>query len=204
MKKALLIIDMQNDFLPGGSLAVPDGDAIIPVINDIQSCFDLIIATQDWHPPQHGSFAASHPGRDVFDKIILNGLEQVLWPAHCIQGTYGAGFASGLLLNNVSAVIRKGTHMNTDSYSGFFDNNKQHSTGLLGLLKELQVHEVYVCGLAADYCVYYTAKDAVENGFSTFFIEDATKPISENNYQLIKQELIKKNVMFIKSSNLKK
>lgn len=204
MKKALLIIDVQNDFLPGGSLAVPNGNDIIPVINDIQSCFDLIIATQDWHPLQHKSFAVNNPGTEVFERITLNGLEQVLWPTHCVQGTYGAEFASELLLNKVSAVIRKGTNPETDSYSGFFDNGKQYSTGLSGLLKELLVQEVYVCGLAADYCVYYTAKDAVENGFSTFFIEDASKPISEDNYQEIKQELTAKNVIFMKSSDLKK
>lgn len=204
MKKALLIIDVQNDFLPGGSLAVPNGNDIIPVINDIQSCFDLIIATQDWHPLQHKSFAVNNPGTEVFERITLNGLEQVLWPTHCVQGTYGAEFASELLLNKVSAVIRKGTNHETDSYSGFFDNGKQYSTGLSGLLKELLVQEVYVCGLAADYCVYYTAKDAVENGFSTFFIEDASKPISEDNYQEIKQELTAKNVIFMKSSDLKK
>lgn len=204
MRKALLIIDVQNDFLPGGSLAVPDGDSIVPVINNIQSCFDLVIATQDWHPSQHKSFAASHPGKHVFDKIILNGLEQVLWPIHCVQGTYGAEFASELSLNKVSAVIRKGTNPETDSYSGFFDNGKQYSTGLSGLLRELQIQEVYLCGLAADYCVYYTAKDAVENGFSTFFIEDASKPISKDSYRVIKQELTAKNVIFIKSRHLKK
>jgi len=203
-KKALLIIDVQNDFLPGGALAVPDGDAVVPIINSIQPYFDLVVTTQDWHPAHHKSFAANHPGKEVFDTIVLNGLPQVLWPPHCVQGSYGADFAPELLLNKVAAIIRKGMDAETDSYSGFFDNNKRNSTGLLGFLKELLIDDVYVCGIAADYCVYYTAKDAVENGFNTFVIEDATRPISTEGYTAAKKILTDKNVLFLSSSQLKK
>lgn len=200
--KALLIIDIQNDFLPKGSLAVEKGDEIIPTVNRIQNKFDLIIATQDWHPENHKSFASNHPNKNVFDVINLNGLEQVLWPNHCIQGTFGAEFSSELNTKNISAIIRKGMNSEIDSYSGFFDNGKQNNTGLLGLLNDKKVSDVYVCGLAADYCVYYTAKDAVENGFKTYYIEDATKAIAQENYQNCKEELRSLGVVFVNSNEI--
>lgn len=200
--KALLIIDIQNDFLPKGSLAVEKGDEIIPTVNRIQNKFDLIIATQDWHPENHKSFASNHPNKNVFDVINLNGLEQVLWPNHCIQRTFGAEFSSELNTKNISAIIRKGMNSEIDSYSGFFDNGKQNNTGLLGLLNDKKVSDVYVCGLAADYCVYYTAKDAVENGFKTYYIEDATKAISQENYQNCKEELRSLGVVFVNSNEI--
>lgn len=200
--KALLIIDIQNDFLPNGSLAVEKGDEIIPTVNRIQNKFDLIIATQDWHSENHKSFASNHPNKNVFDVLNLNGLEQVLWPNHCIQGTFGAEFSSELNTKDISAIIRKGMNSEIDSYSGFFDNGKQNNTGLLGLLNDKKVSDVYVCGLAADYCVYYTAKDAVENGFNTYYIEDATKAISQENYQNCKEELRSLGVVFVNSNKI--
>lgn len=204
MKKALLIVDVQNDFLPGGSLAVANGNEIIPIINSIQSKFDFIVATQDWHPANHKSFAANHENQIPFNVINLNGLEQVLWPVHCVQGSVGSAFSKDLNTDKVSAIIRKGMDVETDSYSGFFDNRKQNNTGLLGLLRDKNIQEVYVCGLAADYCVYFTAKDAAENGFKTFYIEDTVRAISEDNYKQAKKKLQKLQVTFIKSSQLKK
>ncbi|MDR2221750.1 MAG: bifunctional nicotinamidase/pyrazinamidase [Flavobacteriaceae bacterium] len=177
--KVLLIVDLQNDFLPGGALAVPYGDQIIPVINEIQQQFDLIIATQDWHPKEHKSFATQHSTHKVFDSIDLNGIPQILWPDHCVQGTYGAEFTREWKSDDVAAIFRKGMNVEVDSYSGFYDNDKRGNTGLLGFLKEKQVTALYVCGLAADFCVYYTAKDAAEAGLQTYFLDFATKAISE-------------------------
>lgn len=200
--RALIIVDIQNDFLPGGTLAVANGNEIIPIINKIQCYFDLVIATQDWHPANHKSFVSNHPDRIVFETIDLNGTEQILWPEHCIQGSIGSDFAQDLNTHKITIIIRKGTNPEIDSYSGFYDNDKCNSTGLLGVLKDKKITEVYVCGLAADFCVYYTAKDAVANDFKTFFIEDASKAISIENFNSIKQSLIEKKVIFINSNDL--
>lgn len=200
--KALLIIDIQNDFLENGSLEVKDGNAIIPLVNKIQNLFDVVVATQDWHPARHKSFAANHEGKQPFEVIDLNGLPQVLWPNHCVQGTFGAEFHSDLNTQNIQAIFRKGTDIEVDSYSGFYDNDKRNSTGLHGFLTELQVTEVYVCGLAADYCVYYTAKDAANLGYKTFVIEDATKYIEETNYLKAKQEMLGLGIEIIESKIL--
>jgi len=186
--KALIIVDIQNDFLEGGSLAVPKGNEVIPVINETQKDFDLIIATQDWHPYNHKSFAAEHPGKKEFDVIDLNGLSQVLWPVHCVQGSFGAEFHKDLEMNSVEVVFRKGMDTETDSYSGFFDNGKRKNTGLFGYLKDRNVTEVFICGLAADYCVYFTANDALDLGFQATIIENATKPIDAENWEKIKME----------------
>lgn len=186
--KALLVVDLQYDFLPGGSLAVKDGDKIIPIINTIQDQFDLIIATQDWHPSNHKSFASQHPDNDLFDLINLNGIPQVLWPDHCVQGTKGAEFTAEWDTTKVATIFRKGMNVEVDSYSGFYDNDHQYSTGLLGFLKDKQVTELYVCGLAAEFCVYFSAKDAQEAGIKTFFLNFATKPITEDGLsQAIKE-----------------
>ncbi|MDQ4140851.1 MAG: bifunctional nicotinamidase/pyrazinamidase, partial [Bacteroidota bacterium] len=176
--KALLLIDIQNDFLPGGALAVPEGDQIIPVVNQLLPHFDLVVATQDWHPSQHKSFASQHTNHQVFQTIDLNGLEQVLWPDHCVQGTPGADFSGALEPNRIEAIFRKGTDPEIDSYSGFYDNGHRKSTGLADYLRGKQVRQVFVAGLAADYCVYFSIKDALEAGFKTYLIEDATRPIS--------------------------
>ncbi|HVZ55465.1 MAG TPA: bifunctional nicotinamidase/pyrazinamidase [Chitinophagaceae bacterium] len=176
--KALLLADIQHDFLRGGSLAVPDGNAIVPLVNALQPHVDLVIAIQDWHPADHKSFASRHPGRKCYDTIDLHGLSQILWPDHCVQGSLGADFSAELHLNRVEAIIRKGTNPEVDSYSAFFDNAHRRSTGLTGYLRERQVTEVYLAGLAGDYCVYYSALDSLQAGFATYFIEDATRPIN--------------------------
>jgi nicotinamidase/pyrazinamidase len=187
--KALLLIDIQNDFLPGGRLAVPEGDAIIPLVNQLQPHFELVVATQDWHPADHKSFASNHEGQQVFNKIDLNGLEQVLWPDHCIQGSAGAEFAEALNATQIETIFRKGTNPEIDSYSGLYDNGHRKSTGLADYLRGRGVQQVYVAGLAADYCVYFTAKDALAEGFETFLIEDATRPISPEGFEQAKHDL---------------
>jgi nicotinamidase/pyrazinamidase len=201
--KTLILIDIQNDFIPGGALPVSEGDKIIPIVNELQKEFDLVIATQDWHPPHHKSFASSHPGKNVFEKIDLNGLDQVLWPDHCVQGSPGAEFHPMLNTQKVEAIFRKGTDLNIDSYSGLFDNGHRKSTGLAGYLRERKVGDVYVCGLAADYCVYFTAKDLLSEGFQTYFIEDATRAISDEGFMHAKNDLIKVNARFILSSAIR-
>ncbi len=175
--RCLLLLDIQNDFLPGGALPVADGDAIIPVVNRIGESFSCVVATQDWHPPNHGSFAANHPGRKPFEEIELNGLAQTLWPVHCVQHTHGAEFAPGLNQRRVARVFQKAVDPGIDSYSGFFDNGHRRATGLAGWLKKHRIEAVYVCGLATDYCVKFTALDAVQLGFRTHVIVDACRGI---------------------------
>ena len=163
--RALLLIDIQNDFLPGGTLAVPEGDKIIPIANQLIDEHELVFATQDWHPADHGSFAVNHPGKEVFDQIDLNGLPQTLWPVHCVQGTPGAEFADELNSDAITEVFVKGTDSEIDSYSGFYDNGHRRSTGLSEHLKSIGVDELTVCGLATDYCVKFTVLDALRDGF---------------------------------------
>lgn len=157
---------------------MPEGDAVIPVVNRLQPGFDLVVATQDWHPPNHGSFAVNHPGRRVGEVVDLDGLPQVLWPVHCVQFTPGAEFAPGLDTSRIVHVVRKGTDPRIDSYSGFFDNGKRRSTGLADFLRQQGVREVYVAGLATDYCVKATALDAVQLGFATRVITDACRGVN--------------------------
>ena len=190
--KALIIVDVQHDFLPGGALAVPGGDEIIPLINELQSYADLIVATQDWHPAGHKSFASAHEGKKVFDKIDLEGLEQVLWPDHCVQGTRGAEFSPELNMNHIEAIFRKGMEHGIDSYSGFYDNGHRKATGLGAYLKGRGVTEIWVCGLASDFCVYFTALDGLEQGFKTTLIEDASRPIDATSFELKKEHLLSK------------
>jgi nicotinamidase/pyrazinamidase len=175
---ALVIVDVQNDFVPGGALAVGEGDKIVPIVNKLQDNFDFIVATQDWHPVTHGSFAANHPGRKAGELIDLNGLSQILWPVHCVQGSKGAEFYPGLERSKWRAVFQKGTDNNVDSYSGFFDNGRRGDTGLGRYLKDFRIDRVFVCGLATDYCVKYTVLDAVSLGFKTFLIVDACRAVN--------------------------
>jgi nicotinamidase/pyrazinamidase len=174
----LVVTDIQNDFLPGGALAVPDGDAIIPIVNRLQAAFPLVVATQDWHPAHHGSFAANHPGRKAYEQIDLHGLPQTLWPIHCVENTPGAALAEGLKKERIAKIFHKGTDARIDSYSALFDNGHRKSTGLGEWLKEQGVTDVFVCGLATDYCVKFTALDAVKSGFKTHVIEDASRGIN--------------------------
>lgn len=168
--KALLLIDIQNDFLPRGALAVPHGDEGVPVANRLMPAYELVVATQDWHPADHLSFASQHPGRRIGEVIELDGLPQILWPDHCVQGTRGAEFAPQLNRAGIGHVVQKGTDRAIDSYSGFFDNARRKATGLEALLRERGVNEVALLGLATDYCVRATAIDAVSRGFRTTLI----------------------------------
>ncbi len=177
MKSALIFIDIQNDFLPGGALAVPEGDQIIPVVNKLLPRFDSVLATQDWHPAHHGSFASQHPGKKPGDVIDFNGVEQVLWPDHCVQNTSGAELASELNTAAIERVFRKGTDPAVDSYSAFFDNARRHATGLGDYLKKRGLSTVYLAGLATDYCVKFSALDARDLGLETWLITDACRGI---------------------------
>ncbi len=190
--RALIIVDIQNDFLPGGSLAVDKGDTIIPLINQMQHDYELVVATQDWHPANHKSFASQHAEKNEYEIIEFNGLQQTLWPEHCVQGTERAAFSRELDTNKIEAIFRKGMDENIDSYSGFYDNGKLKSTGLADYLKGRNVYSVDICGLAADYCVYFTATDALELGFTTAIIENATKPIDAANFEKLKTIFINK------------
>ncbi|MGD0382256.1 MAG: bifunctional nicotinamidase/pyrazinamidase [Thermoguttaceae bacterium] len=176
--KALIITDVQNDFCPGGALPVLEGDGIVPLINQLQSRFDLVAAVQDWHPADHGSFAANHPGKTVGEVIDLNGLPQILWPVHCVENTAGADFHPGLDRRRIARVFHKGTDPDIDSYSGFFDNRRRKATGLGEYLKQRGIEEVYLCGLATDYCVKFSALDAVDLGFKTCVIQDACRGVN--------------------------
>jgi nicotinamidase/pyrazinamidase len=175
--RALIIVDVQNDFLPGGALGVREGDVIVPRINALMDDFELVVATQDWHPREHGSFAANHPGKHVGDVIELNGLPQILWPVHCVQGTRGAEFAPGLNSGRIAKVFRKGTDPAIDSYSGLFDNGHRRSTGLGEDLHGRGVREVHLVGIATDYCVKFTALDAAAAGFEVVLINDACRGV---------------------------
>ena len=176
--KALIVVDVQNDFLPGGALAVPDGELVIPVINKVADDFGLVVATQDWHPADHLSFASQHPGRRPGETILLHGRPQVLWPDHCVQGTKGAEFSAGLDGAATENVFRKGTDRSIDSYSGFLDNDHRTHTGLHSFLQSREVSHVCVCGLATDYCVKFTALDAVELGYQTSLLVDACRGVN--------------------------
>ena len=174
---ALILVDLQNDFMPGGALAVPKGDEVIQVAQWIAPGFDLVVATQDWHPANHGSFASQHAGRRVGEVIELNGLTQVLWPDHCVQSTRGAALVDGLDTSRITRVFQKGTDPAVDSYSGFFDNGRRKATGLGEYLRSCGVTDVYVMGLATDYCVKFTAMDARELGFNVTLLRDGVRGV---------------------------
>jgi nicotinamidase/pyrazinamidase len=177
VSRALIIVDFQNDFTPGGALAVPDGDEVVPVINRLAARFDNVVLTQDWHPRKHASFASAHPGKKPFETIELAYGTQVLWPDHCVQGTSGAALHADLDLTKAQLVIRKGHHREIDSYSAFLEADRKTTTGLAGYLKERKLRSLYVCGLATDFCVAWTALDGRAAGFDVTVIEDASRAI---------------------------
>ncbi|MGI9542193.1 MAG: bifunctional nicotinamidase/pyrazinamidase [Cyclobacteriaceae bacterium] len=200
----LILVDLQYDFLPGGALAVPEGDKIIPLVNQLQSQFDLIVATQDWHPAEHQSFASQHPGKQVGEEVDLQGLPQVLWPDHCIDSTHGAALSEELKRDKIKRIFRKGTDPEIDSYSGFFDNGHKKATGLGDYLKEQGVDKVFIVGLATDYCVKYTALDAAHLGFETTVITDATKGVNlqPGDSDVAMKEMEEKGVRLITSQHI--
>jgi nicotinamidase/pyrazinamidase len=173
----LLVVDIQNDFCPGGSLAVPRGDEVVPIINRLAARFPHVVLTQDWHPPGHQSFASSHPGRRPFEIITVAYGPQVLWPDHCVQGTAGAAFHKNLDIPHAELVLRKGYHRAIDSYSAFFENDRTTPTGLAGYLRERGFSRLFLAGLAFDFCVRYSAEDARRAGFAVTVIEDACRAI---------------------------
>ena len=203
MTKVLLIVDAQPDFMPGGKLAVAGGDEIVPVINKLikEGGYDLIVASQDWHPANHGSFASQHKGKNVFDMGELSGQPQVMWPDHCVQGTDGAKLHNDLLLDKIDFIQQKGMNPEIDSYSAFADNAKGSKTGLDEYLKSKGVTELHVCGLATDYCVAFSAMDAAQMLKDTKikFIEDASRGISENDINAQKDAMKKAGIETINS-----
>ena len=178
--QALLVVDIQNDFCPGGALAVPEGDAIIPTVNALMDDFDAVVCTQDWHPPEHQSFASQHAGHDPYDIVEMPYGEQVLWPDHCIQGTEGATFHPDLNTDRADLIIRKGFRPEIDSYSAFYENDGSTATGLTGYLRERGVDTLVVVGLAADFCVKWSATDGIDEGFEVYVVEDATRGIDQD------------------------
>ncbi len=183
-------------------MPVPHGDEIIPVVNGMVDKFDLVIATQDWHPQEHLSFASNHPGPQVFDKIELEGLEQVLWPDHCIQGTAGAEFHLDLDIRPMEAIFRKGMDPKIDSYSGFYDNGHRKRTGLAGYLHERKAQDLFICGLAGDYCVAFTVRDAIQEGFTVTLIEDAVRALDAEEFEKIKTEFVTSGIKIARSNQL--
>lgn len=202
--RALLLVDIQNDFVPGGALAVPDGDQVVRVANRLIPRFELVVATKDWHPVDHGSFASQHPGHKIGDTIDLNGLQQTLWPDHCIQNTTGAGFVEELDMDPIDRVFFKGTDSDIDSYSGFFDNGRRKATGLGDFLQERGVADAFVMGLATDYCVKFTVLDAIELGFQVHLIEDGCRGVdltAGDSEQAI-QEMRKAGARVVRSDDI--
>ena len=197
MGTALIIIDVQNDFCPGGALEVKDGEKIVEPINSAQDKFETIILTQDWHPKNHSSFASNNSA-EVYSKIEMDYGSQILWPDHCIQGSIGANFHKNLNTNNSNLILRKGCNPKIDSYSAFFENDKNTTTGLEGYLKKKEIKRLYLCGLAFDYCVFYSALDGVNLGFEVFVFQDLTKAIKLNNSEKIaKKTMIEKGIKLI-------
>jgi nicotinamidase/pyrazinamidase len=199
----LVVVDVQNDFCPGGTLAVADGDAVIDVIHRIAPKFEHIVLTQDWHPVGHTSFAASHPGKHPFDSIELSYGTQTLWPVHCVQGSAGAEFHPALQLPEAELILRKGFHVHVDSYSAFFENDRSTSTGLAGYLEERNLTRVFLAGLAYDYCVAYSALDARRLGLPVVIVRDACRAIDlDGSVARVEAELERAGVAVIESAAL--
>lgn len=181
---------------------MPEGDQVVPVINRIMGGFDLVVATQDWHPKEHMSFASNHPGKKEFETIQLDGMDQVMWPDHCVQGSAGAEIHGDLDMEPVEAIFRKGMDPRIDTYSGFYDNGHKKSTGLAGYLREKGAESLWFCGLAADICVYFTMKDALKEGFKVHLVKDATRPLEQEKFEQQLEELRAEGVEIIESSSL--
>jgi nicotinamidase/pyrazinamidase len=200
---ALLVIDIQNDFCPGGALAVADGDAVLPVLHRIAPLFEHIVLTQDWHTADHASFASAHPGMKPFETIEANYGAQTLWPDHCVQGTEGAEFHPDLKLTRAELILRKGFRPRIDSYSAFFENDRTTATGLGGYLDERGLTRIFLCGLAYDYCVAYSALDARRLGLQAIVIKDACRAIDLNgSVQRIEAEFARDGVQIVESSTV--
>ncbi|MEW6441668.1 MAG: bifunctional nicotinamidase/pyrazinamidase [bacterium] len=202
---ALLIVDVQNDFCPGGALPVREGDAVVPLINRISKLFSVVGATQDWHPLGHMSFASTYPGKKPYDTVPWQGTEQVLWPDHCVQGTFGADFHPDLDTRALRFVVRKGWRPSIDSYSGFLENDHRTPTGLAGLLRELGVMRVFIAGLTTDYCVRTTAVDGLDAGFRVTVLLDACRGVDvpAGNVKSALEELRSKGAAVLVSSDLR-
>jgi nicotinamidase/pyrazinamidase len=177
-ERALILVDLQNDFVPGGALAVKEGDTAVPIANRMQDKFELVVASKDWHPRDHASFAVNHPGTKVGDVIDLDGLQQVLWPVHCVQNTHGAEFVPSLRTDKIARIFFKGIDAHIDSYSAIYDNGHRRSTGLAEYLREQGVRSIFLLGLATDYCVKFTALDALAEGFRVHVIEDGCRGVN--------------------------
>ncbi|MFQ5774952.1 MAG: bifunctional nicotinamidase/pyrazinamidase [Kiloniellaceae bacterium] len=199
----LLVVDVQNDFCPGGALAVPDGDAVVPAINRLAAKFPHVLLTQDWHPPGHESFASSHPGRRAFETIEVAYGPQTLWPDHCVQGTSGAAFHDDLDTTRAELIVRKGFRREIDSYSAFYENDRTTPTGLTGYLRSRGFSRVFLTGLATDYCVRFSAVDAAKEGFEAVVIEDACRAIDlEGSLAAAKASLAEAGVVLVTSEAL--
>lgn len=203
-KKALILIDLQNDFCSGGNLAVQGGEEVISIANKLQMHFEHIIATQDWHPDDHLSFAENHIGQKIGDTILLENISQILWPKHCIQHSKGAEFHPDLETKKITRIFHKGIEKKIDSYSAFFDNAHLRSTGLEDYLHHHNINEIYLMGLATDYCVKYSALDAKELGFDVYVIEDACRGVELNqgDIERAKMEMQEKGICFVQSDKL--
>ena len=205
---ALIIVDMQNDFMPGGALPVDEGDQIIDSINYVAEIFKnnngIMVLTQDWHPENHMSFASSHPGKNPGEEFQSEGIGPILWPDHCIQGSQGANFHDKLKVNMANAIIRKGYNPTVDSYSGFIENDKKSETGLAGYLKSLNIKRIFICGLALDYCCYFTALDGFDFGFEVYFLVNLTRGIDlpPGNISKSLQHMRDKGIRFATKDNL--
>ena len=202
-KDVLLVVDVQNDFCPGGALAVPDGDQVVPVINRLAARFPHLLMTQDWHPAGHESFASSHPGRAPFESVEVAYGTQTLWPDHCVQGTEGAAFRADLELPRCELVIRKGFRPEIDSYSAFFENDRTTPTGLTGYLRDRGITRIFSAGLATDFCVNFTAVDAARQGFQSIVIEDGCRAIDlEGSLAAARAGMAEAGVAFVTSEQI--
>lgn len=201
--KALLIVDVQNDFCPGGALEVPKGDTIIPVINELADTFDVVLQTQDWHPKGHSSFASTHAGKKPYEAVEMPYGSQVLWPDHCVQGSKGADFHPDLETNKSQLIIRKGFRRNIDSYSAFYENDNKTTTGLSGYLRSRNIDTLYTVGLATDFCVKWSVLDGIKEGFELFVVEDAVKGIDiEGSIDQAWQEMLDQGANKVSSVEL--